>query len=975
MSRAKYGLCLTIILFMAGIGFYTLNQIHKTVETSEENEEEEKESGVDKQMAMWFYARAYPDPYYLNDKYQQAWEQAKTIRNKQYNSRSAARLGSAQWKSIGPSANIGGRILSLAINSTNTSIIFAGSAGGGIWKTKDAGANWQSVATGFPLMGVPSIVINPSNTNIIYAGTGEIYRLDSTGTTPNPNNFGLNVWKARGTYGLGILKSTDGGVTWKKVMDKKMADMFGIQMLKLDPVNPDIVYACATDGLYRSNDAGATWTNILPKTYVSDVVINKSNTSQIVAAVGNFSNTYKGIYRSTNGGSSWVKIASALPASFQGFIRLDNLTSAGNENTIVASIGVSETSTTELYRSTDFGSTWTGLNSTGHTKWQYWCAHDVAINPSNTGNMVFGGVNLFAFTTSTAKNGNVTTSSSEIGANVVHDDIHDIKFDPSNSSIIYIACDGGIYKSTDGGTTFSQKNNGLNATQFYASVGVSVTDSKLIVGGLQDNGVIKTTDGGVTWTTMPGSYGDGSACLIDPKNDNNILASGDARNVYLSTNRGGAASNKLAYLGGANDSRTAFVTPMAMSKKKPSVVYVGSDNLHKSTDGGATWSYNTSYTATSPTNFIEAIHKTAIAMAVSPTDVTGNKLFVSTSPFAQYDNDDDRIYVTGQPNVLKTLNGATPFTSVKSNLPDRFVMDFAISEGNDDSVFVAVGGFGTPHIYVTGNGGTSWTAVGNGLPDAPFNAVLIDPANPKVLYAAGDMGVYVSPNRGETWLDYNNGFTDVVQVMDLQATAGNQLVVATHGKGAFIGPAYVSPLPVTIVSFTGTAQEDANKLQWQVAQEQNLSHYEVERSTDGNTFSKVAHMAAKNYYTPTAYEYNDAMNNPATYYYRLKSVDFDGSYEYSQVVALRRNATKETIEVLGNPFSSTLTLRISCIQNSKGQVRLYDAGGKLLRQNNITLITGQQVYTLKDLAALPAGIYTVEAVINNRQWRQRVVKR
>ncbi|MBK6937018.1 MAG: hypothetical protein IPH18_09170 [Chitinophagaceae bacterium] len=154
-------------------------------------------------------------------------------------------------------------------------------------------------------MGVSSIIVDPANSNVIYAGTGEVYRVDSS-------NIGFNVWKCRGTYGIGIIKSTDGGTTWTQVMTKTTSQLFAIQMLKFDPTNSNTIYACATDGLYRSTNNGTSWSQILSKIYVSDVAINPTNTNQIVVGVGNMVNADKGIYRTTNGSNAspaWSKIA------------------------------------------------------------------------------------------------------------------------------------------------------------------------------------------------------------------------------------------------------------------------------------------------------------------------------------------------------------------------------------------------------------------------------------------------------------------------------------------------------------------------------------------------------------------------------------------------------------------------------------------------------------------------------------------
>jgi len=926
----------------------------KEVTERESEEEEEKESGVDKQLSMWFLARAYPDPYCLGKKYLEGWEQAIAIRNTQENTR-LSNLNGGSWQSIGPSQTIGGRILCIAVNPIKSTSIIVGSASGGMWRTYDGGNNWQPIVTHQPVLGVSSVVYNPSDTSIIYAGTGEVYRVDSTGTTPNPGNTGFNVWKTRGTYGIGILKYA-GGV-WTTVLNKTTDQLFAIQTIKIDPANANIVYACATDGLYKSTNAGANWTRILDATYVTDVVINGSN---IVASVGNLGNTVKGIYKSTNGGTSFTKVTTGLPASFQGFIKFAWLSG----NTIFATIGVSKTATTEIYRSTDFGSTWAGLSSTSHTQWQYWCAHTVAINPFNTDQLIFGGVKAYTYTVSN------TTKSSALS---VHDDIHDIEFDPVNTGTVYLAGDGGMYKSTNSGTSWNKINNGLAATQFYASLGVSTTNATLFVGGLQDNGQVMYN--GSTWTMLSYGGGDGTSCAIDPSNNSNILASRDARQIFRSSNGGSTGSAVTTYWGSSADSRTGFVAPIAFSASNSTIVYQGSDNLHKSTNSGASFSNDTYSTAT---NYIDAKNKTAITLAVSPTNP--NKVYVSTSNFAQYDNDVDNLYVTGTPNVLKTTTGNTPFTSIMgtgaNTLPNRFVMDFAISKTYDDSVFAAIGGFGTSHVYVTGDGGANWKPVGTGLPDVPFNAVMIDAINPQVLYAAGDMGIYVSPNRGVTWYDYNGGLWDAVQVMDIQPTADGKLVIATHGKGAFLGPRYTAGvLPVTLTSFTGRTAARQNELQWSVSDESALSHYELERSSDGGLFTQIASVQAFNQRAAHGYNYNDALTGTSLsvtkWYYRLKIINANGNYTYSGTVVLDRPAV-QTIRMLSNPFQN----KIEVIVNTHESVllNLYDASGKLIRRKEYKTTAGTIVCAFDDVSTLSGGVYFLEAVVDRKRFTEKLIK-
>lgn len=931
---------------------------------NKEEEEEEKQSGMVGQLETWWQHRAFPDHTYINDKWWAAWEFAQAMRHPDESSRRVnpnARTDASygNWTSIGPNANIGGRILTLAIHPTNTNTIFAGSASGGMWRSVNGGTSWTYLPVNLPVLGVSSILISSADPNVMYAGTGEVYRVDNS-------NIGYNIWKGRGTYGIGVIKSANGGITWDTCLYRSSSMLFGIQKLTFSPAGDNTVFACATDGLYRSTNSGTNWTNIAPgKIYVTDVVINTANADQMLITVGNLNNAGKGIYRTNNGTSAtpaWTKVNSGLPANYNGFGRFAYL--AGN--TVFASL--SNGAGNELYRSTDFGQNWSSMSNSFFTDFQHWCTNAIEINPANPNILILGGVNLHRYTVS-------SNNLAGIGGGV-HDDFHDIAYDPSNANTFYVACDGGVYKTTNGGGAFTRMNDGLGATQFYASLGVSTTNPNLFLGGLQDNGVVRYN--GTNWTTMGWVGGDGTTCAIQPGNNNIMIACRDARGIYRSTNGGGGGGAVANYWGFVGDSRTGFVAPMAFSISNPNIVYCASDVLHKSTNAGQTWSGNVlgptpPYPATTPNNFIELMHKTAIALAVSPTDP--DKVYVSTSPFAQFDNNGDNLYVTGLPNVLRTTSGGTPFTSIKNNLPDRFVTDFAISETNDDSVFVVLGGYGTSHVYVTGNGGASWVNRGIGLPDVPFNAILIDRIDPAIIYAGCDLGVYVSNDRGLNWFDFNLGFQDATQVFDLQLTADNRIVAATHGKGVWVSnPAHTFALPVQLLEFHGAHRDNRNELTWKVDKETSVLRYELERKIDNGSYVKVADIAGRNANLVTNYNYSDniAGLSGKNYYYRLRIVDISGNGEYSGVVLLKVGS-KANVEILGNPVTAGSSIRLTLPAAQRVLFRIFDAKGRLLNVSYRDAMAGVNRYSLTMFGKLPAGTYTVEAVANAQRFIKRVI--
>lgn len=922
-----------------------------------EGEEDELQSGAGRQLSSWFQAKAYPDPNNISEKYQRAWQQFLEI--KQRSIGPAARGNVANWTQLGYSQSggqrIGGRIVCIAIDPSNTNNLWAGSASGGIWKSTNAGTSWTAVVTNLPVLGVSSIMVDPTNSNTIYAGTGEMYNTEVT------DAGGFNVWKTRGTYGIGIIRSTDGGATWTQILSRTQSSLFAIQSMLFLPGSTTTIYACATDGVYKTTNSTAatpTWTQIYSGTNVRDIAINPSNTSQAVISVGNMTNPTKGIFRSTNATAAsptWTQITSGLPASFEGYINLDNV----GATDLYASIGISSSTANtnrEVYRSTDFGANWSVVggtaagSTTNHCSYQFWFAHCVAVNPFFTDSIMFGGVGLYRYKVSTTSRNSTSPG---------HADIHEIKFDSLRRGRIYICTDGGVYKSTDGGATFSNINTGLNATQFYASLGVSRQNANTMIGGLQDNGQVLYN--GTTWNAISWGGGDGTSCAIHPTNDQIMLASRDAKQVYRSTDGGSTGSAATTYWGFSGDSRTAFVAPIAFSLSSPTTAYLATDNIHISSNSGASFTNNTlgatpPYPATTPNAFMEQIHKTAIALAVSPTNP--NKIYVSTSPYAQYDNDVSSIYVTGTPNVLRsTAPATTPYSSIKGTLPDRFVTDFAISKYSDDSVYVVLGGFGTSHVYLTPDGGTTWTSISAGLPDIPFNAIIIDPVNPKQIYAACDFGVYVSPDRGQTWIDYSTGFTDATMVYDLQIDANNKLIAATHGRGVYRSDLYVHVItPVTLMDFTGTARPTYNELKWTISQEQDLARYELERSADGVSYSRIATVTASNHQSQYTYSYND-ITPPAEGYYKLKMINNDGSYTYSSIVFIRRNDGKASFNVVGNIFQNSLALKYKVPADQVILVNLYNTSGALVRKERYASTAGTGFYTINDLQALAPGIY------------------
>jgi len=347
----------------------------------------EKISGAYEALQFWNTARSYPNEDISSDAFFNAYEQMQEIRlSKQFKIKS-----NNQWQAIGPH-NTGGRTIALTFNPQNPNTIYAGSASGGLWRSYSGGVGvdaWHYVSTGFPVLGISSITFASNDSNIIYLGTGEVYNHDAAG-------YGAAYRNMRGTYGIGILKSTDGGQTWFKSLDWSYNSQKGVWSVKINPINPNTIFAATTEGVYRSYDAGVSWQQVNNVIMGMDLEINPIDTNIILSSHGNFASTGYGIYRSSDGGNTWNKITAGLPSTYEGKILLDIY--RANPNIVYASIGhgfVSGNTASWLCKSTDSGITWNIMSTVDYSKWQGWFSHDIAVDQSNPDNLIIIGIEVY----------------------------------------------------------------------------------------------------------------------------------------------------------------------------------------------------------------------------------------------------------------------------------------------------------------------------------------------------------------------------------------------------------------------------------------------------------------------------------------------------------------------------------------------------------------------------------------------------
>jgi len=774
---------LTILLSLAIEKSKSSSKIKSQKKSSSEllNNEKKSEkkssaSGAMESMQWMTQIRAYPEIDIPSDKFFKAFEYSKE--NLQaVNERDDL----DQWQSIGPN-NIGGRSLSVAVHPIDTGIIFMGAASGGLWKSTSGGlgANaWTMINTGYPSLAVSHIAIDSANPNVMYIGTGENYGYQFS-------QNGLDVRVTRGMYGIGILKTTNGGNTWTKSLDWSYDNKRGIWKVIINPKNSNTIYAATSEGIYKSNNSGLNWNQMLNYQMVMDLEINSTDTSILYVSIGNLTNlvplTNKGIFKTTNSGNNWVKLTGGLPASWSGKTTIELY--KGNPELVYASIS-NDFSYVGYYKSSNGGLNWTAGSTSVPIGSQGWYnnGHIVKSNDPNT--ILVGTIDVeksvnggTAFTTKSSwsawNTGATPPGEPEGPDNFVHADVHYYASNPKDPNKVYITADGGLYRSNNFGETFYSCNGGFVTSQFYASFANSHQDSIFCLGGLQDNRSA-FYQGTTAWYKT--FFGDGMSCAINSQNDNICYTEYTYGSINKSVNRGIDWSG-ISPPGAGSENNYCFVTPFISCRSNPNIMYVGGKSIYKSTIGGGSW------------------------LGPYGTSIFGGTKILS---LASSHTGTDTVYcgaINGR--IFRSVNAGVNWVNItdSSVTPNRYTTDITVNPNKSNEVYATFGGFGSGHVFKTTNAGNSWQNISGNLPDVPHHSIVVDPVYNQNVYAGSDLGVYVTTNSGLSWNEYRSGMPYAL-TFDLSIVyQSRKLRATTHGNGIY--ERKLIEFPVTINSHTSS---------------------------------------------------------------------------------------------------------------------------------------------------------------------------
>jgi len=698
--------------------------------------------------------RTYPDAHFQFRAFRDAMKEAHRVEELKKLERSSSVLN---WTIEGPS-NIGGRYNCTAIHPANPNIIYAGAACGGIFKTLNGGTSWTPIFDNQPFLSVGCITFDPKNPNTLWAGTGD------------PNISGSCY------IGDGVYKSTDAGTTWTNM---GLNDQYTIASIVIDPANSNIIYVASMGqpfvrdnnrGVYKSTDGGVTWNKMLfvsNEAGIIDLEIDPSNPQVLYAASFNRIRNYaestaygvdSKIWKTTDGGTNWTALSSGLPTG--AVSRIGICINPKNPNILYASYVNTSYQFNGIYKTTNAGSSWSKLTTTaalnGMCNGYGWYFGKLFINAYNPDQLYVLGLNSYA----TDDGGNSWRNASS----GMHVDHHYVSFFSATSAIL--STDGGIYKTTDNGNTWKDFET-IPITQLYHAVENPFKPGEFMAGA-QDNGVIRGGNGTMAgWQSVQG--GDGIQPRYDPVNPNVFYV--ETQNGAMGyTNNGGASISGFTNGIGSTD-RKNWNLPYIISSANHTTMYCGTQFVYKMTGAPTgTWTKISNDLTDGIGTGVDALH-TITTLHESP--LNASLLYAGTA----------------DANVWASINGGSTWKNVTGTLPDRYVTSIVASPNDANTVYVTHSGYRnfeyTPHIHKSIDNGNTWIDITGDLTQFAVNDLLVLPGAETMLYAATDCGVYYTLNGGINWLRLGDNMP-IMPVCDIEFNkTGKKIIAATFARSVW----------------------------------------------------------------------------------------------------------------------------------------------------------------------------------------------
>lgn len=685
------------------------------------------------------------------------------------------------WSFVGPvgapTFSGAGRINCVRFDGTNTNVIYAGAPAGGLWKTTNGGQSWTCLTDFQARIGCSDVAIDPTNPNILYLGTGD-------------NDGG-------DTYSIGLLKSTDGGITWSSTgLTFAPSQTRRIARVLIDPTNTNIVYVAASNGIFKTTDAGTTWLQV-SQFGAKDMEMKPGDPNTLYIAGTRFYATY-------NGGANWTQVTTGLPQA-SAVARMAIAVTPADPNMVYVLAGAAGSNGFEgVYRSTNSGQSFTNRASSpnllgwdpsgGDTDGQAWYDLAIAASPVDPDVIYTGGVNIWR-----SDDGGINWNLNAHwygggGVPYVHADIHDLVFVPGTSGTVYSGNDGGVFFTSNGGNSWDDLSANMGIAQIYR-LGISASNSGTLITGHQDNGT--NLKNGSNYEQVLG--GDGMDCFIDRTNNNVMYGELYYGDFFRSTNGGNnwsGITNGLTGTGG-------WVTPWIQDPVQPDVLYAGYSQVFKSNNRGSNWFQ--------------------LGNMSNGSDLTDVKVAPSNTLY---------IYATNGNSIFRSINGGQTWSNITGTLltGGSSISRIIVDPHNEKRIWLTFSGYNAAQkVVVSTDAGTTYTNISNGLPNLPANCgVAVPNAGNGLVFIGCDVGVYYRNDNTGTWMPYFTALPHA-PVSDMEVFEPTQtLRISTYGRGVWecaIEGSLLAPLanfsvsaqqicPGTNVQFTDLSSHNPTAWSW-----------------------------------------------------------------------------------------------------------------------------------------------------------------
>ncbi|MCL2168014.1 MAG: T9SS type A sorting domain-containing protein [Lentimicrobiaceae bacterium] len=884
----------------------------------------------------------------------------------------------SNWSSLGPFETDGGyagigRINCIAFHPANNNIWWVGAASGGLWVTTTNGASWECLTDDNGVLAVSDIII-PTDFEIsqtIYIATGD--------RDAGDNNS------------IGVLKSTDNGVTWKETgITYSINQGRRVNRLLLDPNDNHTIIAATNVGVFKTTDGGETWNNQLSTQNFIDMEFKPGDFNTL------YGSRNAGIWKTNDGGENWQQV---IAYSQQ---RTEIAVTPANPEVIYAIVSNSSSGLYGVYKSTNSGDSfeqvagsypnmlgWYEGDESGGQGWYDLC---IAVSPTNADVVLIGGVNTWR-----SMNGGDTWNMVNhwyggFGVQAVHADKHALVY--RNDGALFEGNDGGIYISPNNGTIWTDKTSGMRISQMY-KLGCSATVANEVITGLQDNGSKLFTNN--NWWDIIGA--DGMECLIDYSNVNIQYGTVYYGVIYRTTNHWGNATSIEPRDDGA------WVTPYIIHPTNPQILYAGYNNLYKTVNRGNSW------TQISNVNTSNKIRNIAIC-----------------------EIDPNVIYMADESSIWKTTDGGNTWSKIRSS---SSITSLCVKNDDPNTVWHTRGGYNSQRIFQSTDGGSNWVNISAGLPEIPMYSIVYNKLgnSSEQLYVGSEVGVYYKIGDND-WVAYNNGLPNVkigeIEIYyNMQNPEASRLRAATYGRGLWESPIYIISEPIGgtvtgkskictsdvaqlyLINFSGDIQwqESADAEIWNDIQGANNSFYQSEPLTQSRYYRAKVTMDYSVYSTEFFVIVNPIPETPTIT--RVENTLFsnadEGNQWYNQDGIVPGAIEKEFTPTENGTYFVIVTLE-DCSSDPSNSIFIdnLSVGGNAMKDGHFTIfpnpaneqltikneklkikrvilvdIMGKEVVNIKqnevheitvNMATISTGIYQVRIETENGIYTSKLVK-